>query len=179
VLLRRWTYDDAASAAEGKGVDGKSALAWIEAVLQREAEDAGLALAIADAGSDEALGCISLNPRPRPGVAAAGGAPDGRLAFEVQAGTAGIGYWVLPRARRRGLATTAVRLLTRWAIADAGLRRIEALVEPGNRASLRVLERSSFRREGLLRDLLEIGDGGRRADAYIYSLIPGDPPEGL
>jgi RimJ/RimL family protein N-acetyltransferase len=58
---------------------------------------------------------------------------------------------VLARARRRGLATAAVRLLTRWAIAGAGMRRIEALVEPVNRASLRVLERCSFRREGLLR----------------------------
>ena len=107
-----------------------------------------------------------------------GGPSEGRLAFETQAGTAGIGYWVLARARRRGLATSAVRLLTRWAIAEAGLRRIEALVEPANRASLRVLERASFRREGLLRDFLDLADGGRREDAYVYSLIPGDLPTG-
>ena len=69
--------------------------------------------------------------------------------------------------------------MTRWALAVGGLRRIEALVEPGNRPSLRVLERSSFRREGLLRDYLDLGRDGRRADAYIYSLIPGDPPEGV
>ena len=97
----------------------------------------------------------------------------------MQAGTAGLGYWVLARARRRGLATAAVRLLTRWAIAEAGVRRIEALVEPGNPASLRVLERCSFRREGLLRDYLDHGENGRRVDAYVYSLIPGDPPEGV
>ena len=167
-----------ACAAEGKGVDRDSALAWIEAQLERQADGAGLSLAIADASSGEALGCISLNARARPGVAPIGGPPDGRLAFEVQAGTAGVGYWVLARARRRGLATAAVRMLTRWAMADAGLRRIEALVEPGNRASLRVLERSSFRREGLLRDFLDLGDGGRRDDAYVYSLIPGDLPAG-
>jgi RimJ/RimL family protein N-acetyltransferase len=103
--------------------------------------------------------------------------PEGLL-FAAQPDTAGIGYWVLARGRRRGLATSAVRLLTRWAIAEAGLRRIEALVEPDNRASLRVLERSSFRREGLLRDFLDLGDGGRRDDAYVYSLIPGDLPAG-
>ena len=97
----------------------------------------------------------------------------------MQAGTAGVGYWVLARARRRGIATAAVRLLTRWAIAEAGLRRIEALVEPGNPASLRVLERCSFRREGLLRDYLDRGEEGRRGDAYVYSLIFGDPPEGV
>ena len=104
------------------------------------------------------------------------GGPDAGLVFEVQVGTAGVGYWVLAHARGRGLATAAVRLLTRWAIATAGLRRIEALVEPGNRASLRVLERCSFRREGLLRDYVDRGENGRRGDAYVYSLIPGDPP---
>ena len=167
-----------ACAAEGKGVDRDSALAWIEAQFERQADGAGLSLAIADASSGEALGCISLNARARPGVAPIGGPPDGRLAFEVQVGTAGVGYWVLARARRRGRATTAVRLLTRWAMAEAGLRRVEALVEPANRPSLRVLERSSFRREGLLRDYLDLGDGTRRDDAYVYSLIPGDLPTG-
>ena len=167
-----------ACAAEGKGVDADSALAWIEVQLERQAQAAGLSLAIADASSGEALGCISLNARARPGMAPIGGPADGRLAFDVQVGTAGIGYWVLARARRRGRATTAVRLLTRWAMAEAGLRRVEALVEPANRPSLRVLERSSFRREGLLRDYLDLGDGTRRDDAYVYSLIPGDLPTG-
>jgi [ribosomal protein S5]-alanine N-acetyltransferase len=166
-----------ACAAEGKGVDEAGALAWIEMQVRRQTDGAGLSLAIADARSGEALGCISLNARPRPGVAPVGGPPDGLLAFDIGADTAGIGYWVLARARRRGLATAAVRLLTRWAISAAGMRRIEALIEPGNRASLRVLERSSFWREGLLRDLLELGGDGRRGDAYVYSLIPGDLPQ--
>jgi len=177
-VLRRWERGDAACAAEGKGVDEAGAIAWIEMQVRRQADGAGLSLSIADAPSGEALGCISLNARPRPGVAPVGGPPDGMLAVEIQAGTAGIGYWVLARARRRGLATAAVRLLTRWAIAEARMRRIEALVEPGNRASLRVLERCSFRREGLLRDFLDLGDGGRRGDAYVYSLIPGDAQGG-
>ncbi len=179
MLLRPWEHGDVACAAEGKGVDEAGALAWIAMQVQRQADGAGLSLAIAAAGSGEALGCISLNARPRPGIAPVGGPPDGLLAFEVQAGTAGIGYWVLARARRRGLATAGVRLLTRWAVTTAGLRRIEALVEPDNRPSLRVLERCSFRREGLLRDYLDMGGDGRRADAYVYSLIPGDPPEGV
>jgi RimJ/RimL family protein N-acetyltransferase len=164
-------------AAEGKGVDEAGALAWIEMQVRRQGDGSGLSLAIAEAGSGEALGCVSLNARPRPGTAPSG-TREGLL-FAAQPGTVGIGYWMLARARRRGLATAAVRLLTRWAIATAGLRRIEALVEPGNRPSLRVLERCSFRREGLLRDYLDMGDGGRRADAYVYSLIPGDPPEGV
>jgi RimJ/RimL family protein N-acetyltransferase len=166
-----------ACAAEGKGVVEAGALTWLEVQVRRQADGAGLSLAIADAGSGEALGCISLNARPQPGTAPVG-VPEG-LIFAGQPGTAGIGYWVLARARRRGLATAAVRLLTRWAIAEAGMRRIEALVEPGNRPSLRVLERCSFRREGLLRDFLDLGEGGRRGDAYVYSLIPGDAPIGV
>lgn len=161
-----------ACAAEGKGADRAGALAWIDMQGQRQAAGAGLSLAIADAGSGETLGCISLNARPQPGTAPVG-TREGLL-FAAQPGTAGIGYWVLARARRRGLATAAVRLLTRWALAEVGMRRIEGLVDPANAASIRVLERCRFRREGRLRGFLAPG-----VDAYVYSLIPGDPPEGV
>jgi [ribosomal protein S5]-alanine N-acetyltransferase len=143
----------------------------------RQAAGAALALAIADARSDEAVGCMTLSSRIQPGTVARG-TPEG-LVFEVQAQTAGIGYWVLARARGRGFASAAARLLTRWAIAEAGLRRIEGLVEPGNIASVRVLERCGFQREGLLRDFLELGADGRRGDAYVYSLLPSDAPKGV
>jgi RimJ/RimL family protein N-acetyltransferase len=49
---------------------------------------------------------------------------------------------------------------------------VEALVLQDNFASQRVLEKAGFRREGLLRSYLVIGDG--RADALIYSLLPSD-----
>jgi [ribosomal protein S5]-alanine N-acetyltransferase len=172
-VLRRWEEGDAACAAEGKGVDHRGALAWIAMQGRRQADGAGLSLAIADARSRKALGVVALNARPRPGTAPTG-MPDGLL-FEAQDGTAGIGYWVLARARRRGLATAAVGLVTRWGIGEGGLHRIEGLVEPGNTASVRVLERNGFRREGLLRDYLDLADGCR-GDAYVYSLLPGDGP---
>lgn len=75
-------------------------------------------------------------------------------------------------ARGRGRGSRAVALLARWAVADASLERVEALVLPDNLASQRVLEKAGFRREGLLRSYLVVGD--RRADALIYSLLPGD-----
>jgi [ribosomal protein S5]-alanine N-acetyltransferase len=177
VRLRRWQRGDVAAAAEGKALDEDGALAWIEMQSARQAAGAALALAITDAGSDEALGCLTLNARIQPGTVARG-TPEG-LVFEVQAGTAGIGYWMLARGRRRGFATAAVALLTRWAMAEGGLRRIEGLVEPHNVASIRVLERCGFRREGLLRDFLEPGDDGRRGDAYVYSLLASDAPKGV
>jgi RimJ/RimL family protein N-acetyltransferase len=113
----------------------------------------GLSLAIADAGSEEALGAVVLLLRPQPA-------------------SAGIGYWVVERARGRRLASRAVGLLARWALMDAGLARVEALVEPENTASQRVLESVGFQREGHLRAYLVFD--ARRADALIYSLLPTD-----
>jgi len=62
-----------------------------------------------------------------------------------QAGAVGIGYWIAPRARRRGLATRAVRLAAAWALQEGGAARVEALVEPENTASKRVVEAAGFR----------------------------------
>jgi RimJ/RimL family protein N-acetyltransferase len=63
-------------------------------------------------------------------------------------------------------------LLTRWALADVGLARMEAFVEPSNAASMRVLDSAGFQREGYLRSYLAVGDA--RADAHIYSLLATD-----
>jgi len=172
-VLRGWERADVACAREGKGRDAAGAAAWIEAQRQRGHDGAGLSLAIAAAGSGEALGCISLLVRPQPGTAPIGH-PDGLL-FVPQAGTVGLGYWVLERARRRGLASRAVALLTRWAFAEAGMARIEALVEPGNVASLRVVEKAGFVREGRLRAYLGPEPDGRRGDVFVYSLLRDDP----
>jgi RimJ/RimL family protein N-acetyltransferase len=172
VLLRRWERTDLACAREGKGYGPEEALAWIEGQWRRRQDGAGISFAIAAAGDGQALGCVSFNARPQPGTVPAG-RPDGLL-FEPQPGSVGIGYWVLADARRRGLASHAVALLTRWAIAEAGIVRIEALVEPANVASQRVVERAGFTREGLLRAYLEVALDGERADAYVYSLLAGD-----
>lgn len=40
-------------------------------------------------------------------------------------GLAEIGYWVLPTARGRGVAARAVEALSRWALGEFGLHRIE------------------------------------------------------
>lgn len=127
--------------------------AFIERQWSRQSNGEGLALAIAEGASDEAVGQIALLFRERPGVA-------------------GIGYWVIERARNRGFAHRAVLLLSRWALEEAGLARIEALVEPDNIASQRVLEGAGFKREGLLRSYLSFGDV--QADAFMYSLVTKD-----
>ena len=81
-----------------------------------------------------------------------------------------IGYWLLPRARGRGLATRIARALAEHAF-SIGVQRVTALVAVGNTDSDRVLERAGFTREGVLRSL---PSGDRRIDKTIYSLLPGD-----
>ena len=128
-------------------------LAWIERQWGRHEEGEGLSLAIADADTNEALGNINL-------------------LFRRQPGSVEIGYWLIERVRGSGLGSRAVALLAHWAVVDCGLARVEALVLPDNVASQRVLEKAGFRREGLLRSYLVLDT--RRADAFVYSLLPSD-----
>ena len=128
--------------------------AFVQRQLGRQTKGEGLALAIADAASNEAVGQIVLLFRPQ------------------TTGVAGLGFWIIQRARRRGIATGAAKLLTFWALREGSLDRVEALVEPDNAVSVRVLEAVGFQREGLLRSYLSLD--GRRADAFLYSMLPQD-----
>jgi RimJ/RimL family protein N-acetyltransferase len=83
-----------------------------------------------------------------------------------------IGYWVARDARRRGLATRAVRLVSRWVIPVLGLRRLELMTHVDNVGSQAVAERAGFTREGVLRSYATIGCG--LADVVMFSLLPED-----
>ena len=84
-----------------------------------------------------------------------------------------IGYWVAAGARGRGICTRALRLLSRWALADLGLQRLELITDPENRASQRVAEKVGYQREGVLRAHLRHPDG-RIRDSQMFSLLPGE-----
>lgn len=81
-----------------------------------------------------------------------------------------VGYWLLPIARGRGLATRAVKLISRWAVEDLGIERLELLTEPENEGSVRVAELSGFRRVRILRDHGQID--GRSIDHVLFELPP-------
>lgn len=85
--------------------------------------------------------------------------------------TGHIGYWLAAEARGRSLTTTALRALSRWAIEELGLGRIELVTDPDNIASQRVAEKAGFQREGVLRSILVNRDGSRR-DGVMFSLLP-------
>jgi ribosomal-protein-alanine N-acetyltransferase len=87
-------------------------------------------------------------------------------------GRASFGYWVVPGARGRGIATAAVRLASPWAFTTLGVARLEILVEPWNTGSIRVAEQAGFQREGLLRSYEEFK--GRRTDLIMHARIIDD-----
>ena len=93
---------------------------------------------------------------------------------EQDAATAELGYIVTPRARGRGVATTALGLLTDWALSELGAERLELRISVDNVASQRVAERCSYVREGVLRSLY-VKDGVRE-DTEIWSRLASDPP---
>ncbi len=65
---------------------------------------------------------------------------------EDDSSTGSVGYWLLPAARGRGLATSAVRLLTAWAIRELGVTHLRLTTASENQRSQRVAERAGFRR---------------------------------
>jgi len=83
-----------------------------------------------------------------------------------------VGCCLVPTARRRGLATEALRLLTEWSLAMLGLGRVQVFVAPENEPALRLAERAGFHREGVLRSYSEVD--GERLDAVVLSRLPGD-----
>ena len=167
-VLRRWAVTDVECAMEGKRYTRDDALAWITGQWERQTGGAGLSLAIAEPSGDEALGCIGLQYRPLAGMAPRGSRLGAELVLEADRGMLGMGYWVIERGRRRGLASHAVSLLSGWAL-GRGIARIEALTEVENVASQHVLERSGFVREGRLAGYLSVTGG--RADAFVYARV--------
>ena len=88
----------------------------------------------------------------------------------VQAGT--IGYWVGQPHAHRGYMTSALRVLLPSLFGELNLHRIEAACIPSNTASIRVLEKCGFTREGLARRYLCIN--GVWQDHLLFGLLHED-----
>lgn len=80
-----------------------------------------------------------------------------------------LGYWMGERHAGQGYMTRAVDLSVREMLELRGMERVEAACVPENERSIALLERNNFRREGYLREYLEIN--GVRRDHYIYALL--------
>lgn len=112
----------------------------------------GVAFAITDSGSGELAGQCGVDDWSNEDVAQ-------------------FGYWLAPSARRRGYATRAVILLTRW-LFELGAARVFLTIVAGNEASVAVARRAGFRHEGTMRS-----HGvwqGQRCDVMWFAALPRD-----
>jgi ribosomal-protein-alanine N-acetyltransferase len=78
-----------------------------------------------------------------------------------------MGYWIDGEHSGRGFMTEAVNAVTTFAFGPAALHRVQAAVMPNNAASLRVLEKSGYRREGFALRYLSIA--GRWEDHVLFA----------
>jgi RimJ/RimL family protein N-acetyltransferase len=96
-------------------------------------------------------------------LGAAGYTEDGR-------GSAEVGYWVAPWARRRGVATEALRQ-----IGEFPFDRLVVRTAADNPASQRVAIAAGFTYEGVARGAGRDRDGSRY-DLIVWARLKGDPP---
>jgi len=80
-----------------------------------------------------------------------------------------LGYCLRSPYWRKGYMGEALAALIDFAFGSLKLRRLEADVDPGNAASLRILERMGFVREGLLRERWDVG--GQIGDTAFLGLL--------
>jgi RimJ/RimL family protein N-acetyltransferase len=81
-----------------------------------------------------------------------------------------IGYWIRTPYGGRGYVTEAVREITRFALEDLGMNRVEIRMSSRNGKSRAVAERLGFTFEGTLRSDARHVDGTLR-DTCIYALV--------
>lgn len=118
---------------------------------QRRADGGAVELAIVDPATDEFCGSILLH------------------SVEWRHERVEVGFWLVPAARRRGLVSSAVRLVVDWAFDELDLGRIDLTTTAENVPPQRLAERLGFTREGVLRGH-EL-ERGRRVDIVVFGLL--------
>ena len=141
--------------------DRTHAEAFLVAAAERRARGEALHLVAADSADDRLLGLVGLT------------------SIDPVLGSAELGFWVHPDARRHGVATEAARLALRHALlpddeGGLGLVRVTAQAAVGNDASRAVLRHVGMRHVGTLRLASRTRDG--LVDAELHETV--DPALG-
>lgn len=118
--------------------------------FQTKGDPAGVAFAIVDAESGEAVGMCGVDDWSDTDVAQ-------------------FGYWLAADARGRGLATHAVTLMTSW-LFELGAARVFLTIQSENAASAAVARRAGFTYEGTLRSYGVWR--GQRKDVEVFAVLP-------
>jgi RimJ/RimL family protein N-acetyltransferase len=136
------------SVLEAEAAIDQFVLSW--RAFARTGAPSGVAFAITDARSGSLVGCCGVDDWNAEDVAQ-------------------FGYWIAADARRRGYATRAVILLTRW-LFELGAARICLTIVAGNEGSVSVARRAGFVYEGTMR--AHSVWQGDRCDVTWFAALP-------
>jgi ribosomal-protein-alanine N-acetyltransferase len=89
-----------------------------------------------------------------------------------------LGYWAFAGTAGRGYLSEGLRLVMRYAFGQLGLHRLEANIQPGNTASIRLVKRNGFRYEGTSPDYLFIGGAWRDHERWAITAEMVEPTAG-
>jgi RimJ/RimL family protein N-acetyltransferase/8-oxo-dGTP pyrophosphatase MutT (NUDIX family) len=165
VTLRPWTEEDVVPSVDGHD---QEIMRWfgqpepptydhLRGVFERWAEEraAGTRIGYGIHVAGELVGGVEARP-------------DGEVTS--------LSWWLFADHRGHGYAARATRLLADHAIENLGARRVEAEVDPRNKASQRVATRSGLRREGVRRLEPGMTDVQDASGMVVYARLVSDPP---
>lgn len=171
IILRKYEMDFAPllfeAAIESKGGEFSRWMPWchadysideskdfIKRGIENWKDETQFAFAIFDAENDEFLGGVGLNQ------------PNKVHKFY------NLGYWVRVSRQKRGIASTATRILAQASFEDLDINRIELITAVKNVPSQKTAEKAGANREGILRKRIMVGD--RVHDAVMFSFVRED-----
>ena len=86
----------------------------------------------------------------------------------ISAMTGHLGYWLAEAFWGRGIATFAAQAMTDYCFNELGLKRVDVAVFEWNPASMHVLEKLGFQKEGVLKK--SIFKDGQLIDSVMYAI---------
>jgi [ribosomal protein S5]-alanine N-acetyltransferase len=140
---------------------------WSDNELSRSAFAERRMRAIADANAG--IGFVFLIFQRQTNTLA-GGITLGAIRYGV-ARSGQIGYWMGEKFSGQGLMQDAVKTVSTFGFETLKLHRLEAACIPSNERSIKVLEKTGFHREGLLKSYLKIN--GEWQDHLLFARISG------
>jgi ribosomal-protein-alanine N-acetyltransferase len=102
--------------------------------------------------NDEVIGGIGMEPRQ-----------------DVYRKTAILGYWLSEELWGKGIMPEAVKLVTDYAFTQLDFIRLQASVYSKNPASMRVLEKAGYQKEGVMRNA--VIKNGVVMDEHLYAIL--------
>jgi len=91
----------------------------------------------------------------------------GFICHFLSAGETELGYNIVPKERKKGYATEAIQIIVDYLFLSKRIMRVQATVDLENVHSWKALEKTGFKREGILRKYSR----GRWRNDCMYSII--------